>query len=141
MRLPKLFHSVRASKRAYHTCRHSFSTSSARCEKTPTDPKTPTSNKDHVVWRTNQLKSANIPLYPHKFEVSDKISEVVRDYSGSLGKGERAIAASVSIAGRINGVREVSKKLHFIDLKSGDGNIQASLQTAGLSWVSGSSRL
>ena len=119
---------VNSPQRATYTCRFSSTFRSANSEKNRKDPKTPTSSQEHVEWRKNQLKSANLLLYPYKFDARDRISDVVRDYHDRLGKGERATAdtvgGSVSVAGRIHGVRQASNNLQFIDLKSGDGDIQ-----------------
>ena len=128
MMLPKLF-IVRAPRRACFTCRFPFSSSCAKSDKNLKDQKTPPeTNKEHVAWRKQQLKSANLTLYPHKFDARDRISDVIRVYSDRLGKGDRADShsdgESVSVAGRIHGVRPASKNLHFFDLKSGDGEIQ-----------------
>ena len=130
MWFPQLFLSkiARTSPRACYSCSFSSTSHSATSAKNPKDPKTPAGSQDHVEWRKHQLESAKLSLYPHKFDARDRISDVVRDYSDRLGKGERVVAdpvgGSVSVAGRIHGVRQASKNLHFIDLKSGDGEIQ-----------------
>ena len=130
MRFCYFFHSkiVVAPKRACYTCRFISVSRSANNPKNPKDPKTPANSQEHVQWRKHQLKNANLLLYPHKFDARDRISDVVRDYCDHLGKGERAavdsVGGSVSVAGRIHGVRQASKNLHFIDLKSDDGDIQ-----------------
>jgi len=130
MRFRQLFLSkiVRTLPRVCYTCSFSSTSCSANSAKIPKDPKTHADSQEHIEWRKHQLKSANLSLYPHKFDARDRISDVVRDYRDHLDKGERAAAdpvrGSVSVAGRIHGVRQASKNLHFIDLKSGDGDIQ-----------------
>ena len=119
---------VVAPLRVCYACRFLSTSSRGNSSKSPKDPKTPTDSQEHVEWRKDQLKSAKLLLYPHKFDVQDRISDVVKNYCDHLGKGERAAAdpggGLVSVAGRIHGVRQASKNLHFIDLKSSNGDIQ-----------------
>ena len=99
-----------------------FSPSSA--QETKDSTKT-LAGEEHVKWRREQLRDAKLPLYPHKFEAKDRVSDVVAEYRDRLlGEGESDAGRAVSVAGRIHGVRRASKNLHFIDLKAGDGDIQ-----------------
>ena len=126
MRIRQLFISklVWAPHRVCYTRSFSWSSCSFSSDKNEKDQKVPANSQEHVEWRKHQLKSANLLLYPHKFHAQDRISDVIRDYHDCLSKGERAAVDPVGVAGRIHGLRQASKNLHFIDLKSGDGDIQ-----------------
>mmetsp|Transcript_30355 Transcript_30355/g.49415 ORF Transcript_30355/g.49415 Transcript_30355/m.49415 type:complete len:598 (+) Transcript_30355:182-1975(+) len=60
-------------------------------------------------------------MYPHKFVVTCSIPQYVLDY-GELATKEQLDHLSVSVAGRVINIRQMSKKLRFYDIQ-GDGSM------------------
>lgn len=61
--------------------------------------------------------------YPHKFSVSVSTPRFIQKYN-HLGNDESDLNATETVAGRINSIRQASKKLWFIDVHSQDTRLQ-----------------
>lgn len=76
----------------------------------------------------NKLRETKSPNpYPHKFDVKNKISEMISIY-GSLQKGETKPDVEVRVAGRIHGIRASGSMLRFYDLRAEGVKIQIMAQ-------------
>ncbi|RPB19705.1 lysyl-tRNA synthetase [Terfezia boudieri ATCC MYA-4762] len=76
----------------------------------------------------NKLRESKQPNpYPHKFHVTHKITDIVRDYS-NLATGETKPAIKIAVAGRVHGYRASSTKLRFYDLRAEGAKIQVMAQ-------------
>lgn len=76
----------------------------------------------------NKLRESKQPNpYPHKFHVTHKITDIVRDYS-SLATGETKPDFKIAVAGRVHGYRASSSKLRFYDLRAEGAKIQIMAQ-------------
>ncbi|CCX34588.1 hypothetical protein FPQ18DRAFT_335945 [Pyronema domesticum] len=77
----------------------------------------------------NKLRETKSPVnpYPHKFNVTDKISDVIEKWS-HLSKGETKPEVEVRVAGRIHGYRASGNKLRFYDLRAEGVKIQIMAQ-------------
>ncbi|KAF8453536.1 lysyl-tRNA synthetase [Terfezia claveryi] len=76
----------------------------------------------------NKLRESKQPNpYPHKFHVTHKITDIVRDYS-NLATGETEPDIKIAVAGRVHGYRASSTKLRFYDLRAEGAKIQVMAQ-------------
>jgi len=61
--------------------------------------------------------------YPHKFEVSQSIPQFLKTYNG-LKPSEEMNNVAVSVAGRVMGMRAMSKNLRFYDVQADGASVQ-----------------
>ncbi len=76
----------------------------------------------------NKLRQTKNPdPYPHKFHVSARISEFIRDYE-KLERGQLEKETVLTVAGRVHNKRESGSKLRFYDLHGEGQKIQIMCQ-------------
>ena len=70
---------------------------------------------------TEEEKGSN--TYPHKFEVTQSIPQYLKTYE-NLKPNEQMNSLNVSIAGRVMGMRAMSKNLRFYDVQADGKSVQ-----------------
>jgi len=85
----------------------------------------PTAYFENRVREVQSLDAAGTKMYPHKFNVTVSIPQLVAQFSGvSIANGERLENEKVAIAGRIYNKRSSGQSLIFYDLQADNGKIQ-----------------
>lgn len=76
--------------------------------------------RDQRIKKLKELKKDGINPYPHNFQRSRKISEIIEEFDGKL---DSQTEVEEKIAGRMVAIRDMGKAC-FFDLKDGTGELQ-----------------
>lgn len=77
--------------------------------------------------KVQELKSANVPLYPNGYPVPDQIGDIVRNYAEAGAEDLEKESPSFTVAGRIMAVRSFGKSV-FMRVLGGEGSLQVYMQ-------------
>ena len=80
-------------------------------------------NEKYMKLRFENLREQNKPLYPHKFETSMTVEDLVKKFD-HLKPSEIIKYEIVHVTGRIFSVRIAGRKLRFLDLHQNEARVQ-----------------